>query len=129
MSVKIKAKNDSDLLQTLRCDNTGILKTNSTLVNITLTNTETITASNNGNSINLTQYNKMRIWGTTNHHHNFYIQYSNDNITFYTMDEINVLSKNSILIFNSFLENIPKYIRFYNHHSSSINLVMFLELN
>lgn len=129
MSVKIKAKNDSDLLQTLRCDNSGILKTNSTLVSITLTNNETITASGNGTSIDISTYNKMRLWGTSNIHHNFLIQWSNDNITFYTMDEMNVLSKNGIFLFNQLWDNIPKYIRFFNHHSLTINLVMFLELN
>jgi len=142
MSVKVRAKNPSNILQTLSCDSNGqlnvafdgldlsttntkldtvISNTDKTITHLTLLNT-TINANSFSSSINLTSHPSEggNIWGNSDTHHNLILQYSSDNISYFNIKNLNVVNIDSDLTFCTHMEIPPKYIRFYNHHNSSV---------
>tara|TARA_R110000822_G_scaffold26049_13_gene78824 strand:- start:940 stop:1407 length:468 start_codon:yes stop_codon:yes gene_type:complete len=153
MSVKIKAKNPSNLLQTLTCNTLGHLNTTGggggstdmTTTNNHLSNIEGktyIRTKNNLTSNGVIGQNTassvfdlstnisslVRLWGSSDTHHDMILEFSNDNSNWISVDIIHVLNINSNSSFNLIINNPPKYIRLFNNHSQSIILDAFLEL-
>tara|TARA_R110000823_G_scaffold191906_6_gene323557 strand:+ start:4846 stop:5322 length:477 start_codon:yes stop_codon:yes gene_type:complete len=156
MSVKIKAKNPSNILQTLTCDANGHLNTTGsgggggstdmTTTNLHLSNIEgktyirsntnlsslnqTILTTNSSSVLDLSSNisSKARLWGNSNTHHDLILQFSDDNSTWISVDNINVLNINSEKSFNVLIDNPSKYIRLFNHSTQTIIINVYLEL-
>tara|TARA_R110002153_G_scaffold51491_2_gene144801 strand:+ start:1426 stop:1839 length:414 start_codon:yes stop_codon:yes gene_type:complete len=135
MSVKIKAKNASNILQTLTCDNDGKLNTTATLIgHNTKTNLKSVNLTINStssafeNDLTSVAYGKCLIWGDSNTHKNIILQFSNNATDWYSNIEIPVIKINNELVFMINLEQPPKHIRFYNPESSAIIVNIFIDL-
>ena len=156
MSVKIKAKNPSGNLQVLTCNALGELNTtgagggggsdmtatnliltdiegktyNRTRTNLTFLN-QTILTNANSSVFNLssTIYNKCRLWGVSDRHHDLTLEFSNDNSTWSKIQNVNVLNFNSNYTFNLIIDLPPKYLRLNNHSAHTITLDTLLELS
>ena len=157
MSVKIKAKNPTNTLQTLTCDANGKLNVNSTgsgggSTDMTTTNThlsniesktysrtktnltslnQTITQNNNSSVFDLstTISTSARLWGKSDTHHDLILQFSNDNSNWISIDNVNVLIIDNDKSFNLIIDNPPKYLRLLNPHNQTIIIDTFLELS
>lgn len=131
MSVKIRAKNPSNILQTLSCDDEGRLKVfeQKSIHHISLLN-HTISSNSTGNVIDLSTYKTLggTVWGNSDTHYHLVIQYSEDNITYFNIKNINVLNIVNELTFYEYLEIPPKYIRFLNPKNSNVVLNIHLDL-
>lgn len=136
MSVKIKAKNLSNSLQTLTCNNSGRLNVfNEDITTITKSNltslNQTITQNNPSSVFDLSTNisSSTRLWGNSNTHHDMILQFSNDNSNWISVDNINVLNINTELTFNLIITSPPKYIRLFNNHNQTIIINAHLELH
>jgi len=131
MSVKIKAKNANNVLQTLTCNTDGKLNVglDKTITHLTLLN-QTIGANSFTTAINLTPYPSEggHLWGNSDTHYNLILQYSNDNITFLNIKWLSVVNIDGDFTFNSHLEIPPKFIRFHNPKSSSVSCSFNIDL-
>ena len=131
MSVKIRAKNPSNVLTTLNCDTNGQLNVamDKTITHLTLLN-QTISANSFSTSVNLTAHPSegANIWGNSDTHHNLILQYSNDNITYFNIKNLNVININSDLTFCEHIVIPPKHIRFFNHNSVSVSANFHIDL-
>lgn len=151
MSVKIKAKNQSNILQTLTCDNAGHLNVAFDGLDLTTTNakldliegktysrtksqikyTNESLAQNQSSSVFDLSNNistKCRLWGHSNVHKNLMLQFSDDNSNWHNIEILNVLNISGDLTFNQIIECPPKYIRVFNNQTTTITLDLFLEL-
>lgn len=134
MSVKIRAKNPSNSLQTVSCNSSGHLNvafpvTEKQITHITLLN-ETISSNSFSTSINFSSHPSLggNLWGNSDTHHNIILQFSNDNITFFNIKTLNVINIDNDLTFSSSLQAPPKYIRFHNPKNSSVSINAFIDL-
>lgn len=131
MSVKIKAKNANNVLQTLTCNTDGKLNVgmDKTITYLTLLN-ETIGANSFTTTINLSSHPSegAHIWGNSDTHYNLILQYSNDNITFFNISWLSVVNIDNDLTFNLHLEIPPKFIRFHNPKNSSVSCNFHIDL-
>ena len=155
-TVLIRGINDDTDQQSLLCDNEGHLKTvlkgltditdnatntnllcdsdghlqvdvrntkSSQSITVTLNNTDTIVST----TYDLSDFTKTKIWGSSDIHKNFIIQYSNNNSNWLDIREVLVLEINSNYVFEQIVECPPKYIRFKNISSSTQVLNIYLE--
>lgn len=150
MSVKVRAKNPSNILQTLSCDSNGQLNvafdgldlstTNSKLDELKTLNTKsiqhisllnhTIAPNSVGSVIDLSTYKTLgsTLWGNSDTHHNLVLQYSEDNTTYFNIKNVNVVNIENDLTFYDFLEIPPRYIRFLNPKNTNVSVNIHLDL-
>jgi len=120
MATKVKAKNDSGALQTIVCDNNGVLKV---LQGGCIRNsggfTELIGSSGGIASTTLDNngYKNVRLFGNASG--DFLVLGSNDNGNYYVLQEAIVAT--SMNHFNLNIENCPRYLKFMNETTISSN--------
>ncbi len=131
MSVKIKAKNANNILQTLTCDNNGVLNTNAissfskqtlTLLNITLSQNQ------DSASIDCRGYRQLRIWGYNNTNNNLMLEFSDNGTNFFRMTELYNLDVGGVHKINELIDCPPKYVRISNINAQmTMNLYFVLQ--
>mgnify|MGYP003671162877 FL=1 len=91
---------------------------------------QTILTTNSSSVLDLSSNisSKARLWGNSNTHHDLILQFSDDNSTWISVDNINVLNINSEKSFNVLIDNPSKYIRLFNHSTQTIIINVYLEL-
>tara|TARA_R110002072_G_scaffold271842_3_gene431837 strand:+ start:3216 stop:3677 length:462 start_codon:yes stop_codon:yes gene_type:complete len=150
MSTKIRAKNPSNILQTLTCDNSGHLNIAFDGLDLTTTNgkldailsytydrtklqlkEENVSIGQNQFSSTFDLSNKIttkcRLWGNGTIHRDAILQFSDDNTNWKNSEIIHILDINGEYSFNLIIECPPKYMRIFNPYLTNTTLNIYLE--
>jgi len=120
MATKVKAKNDSGALQTIVCDNNGVIKVlQGGCIRDSGGFTELIGSSGGIASTTLDNngYKNVRLFGNASG--DFFVLGSNDNGNYYILQEAIVAT--TLNHFNLYIENCPRYLKFMNETIISSN--------